>query len=236
MHYSGTPLPYPAEPFQTTRDQQSNREERIHALTQSALELKKKIAAEAERLKQSRKAVPLTRSSPYTVTRTKPPPGVSNQGSNNRVPPTLPGVQSVHRHARLAEEARRDSEAAIKIQAAFRGYRVRKSLQWPLPSGYSLRGSLASARVGDGEEDGSTGVNGITKTSPPHHSVAVQTSSTVAYPPSLKTAGATSSAGAVPPADPARSSKEVGYSYPAGGTGCCWIGPFEAALPVHICL
>ena len=207
-HYSGIPPPHPVEPFQTTRDQQSNREERIHALTQSALELKRKIAAEAERLKRSRKAVPLTRSSPYTASRTKPSPWASNQGSNNRVLPTLPGVQSVHRHARLAEEARREGEAAVRIQAAFRGYRVRKSLQWPLPSGFTLRGSLASGRVGDGEEDGSTGVNGTMKTSPPYHSVAVQTSSSMAYPPSLKATSTTTGASvstAVPPADPARS-------------------------------
>ena len=232
-HYSGIPPPHPAEPLQTTRDQQSDREERIHALTQSALELKKKIAAEAERLKRSRKAVPWTRSSPYTALRTKPSPGVSNQGSNNRVLPTLPGVQSVHRHARLAEEARREGEAAVRIQAAFRGYRVRKSLQWPLPCGYTLGGSLASGRVGDGEEDGSTGMNGLPKTSPPHHSVGVQTS-TMVYPPSLKAASTVSSASSVstppPPAADLAKFREVCLNCLLGVKLC--MGTVEAARTV----
>ena len=62
----------------------------------------------------------------------------------------LPGVGSVHRQARLTEEARRQGEAAAKIQALFRGYRVRCNLATSL------------GRVGDGEEDG-TRTNGVMK-------------------------------------------------------------------------
>ena len=206
--HSGTLPPYPAEPLPTTGDQQTNREERIHALTQSALELKKRIAAEAERLKQSRKAAPdhpsgsLSATSPPRTARTLRTHSyptsshrITTGGHNGGI--SLPGVQSVHRHALLAEKVRREGEAAATIQAAFRGYRVRKSLHWQLPSGRTLGGLLGgSARVGDGEEDGSTGVNGILKTSTPHQSsVAVQTSTTMVYPLTLKSATANSTCG-----------------------------------------
>ena len=178
--YAGTSPPYNTEPIQTTRDQPGNREERIRALTQSALELKKKIAAEAERLKQSRQparsgpsndtsSLPPSHVPPPRTLRNGPPPhGISSRADIGGVPPSfsLPGVQSVHRHAVLAEETRREAEAALRIQATFRGYRVRKSLHWQLPSGRTLGGSLGSARVGDGEEGGSAGmVNGRLKMS-----------------------------------------------------------------------
>lgn len=152
-HHSGTSLPYHEEPLPTTLDKQSSHEERILALTQSALELKRKIAAEAERLKQNHSKTPgnVTSSQPHVPPVNIPP----------RV--TLPGVQSVHRHALLAEEAKREGDAAIKIQAMYRGHYVRKTLQWQLPSGTTLRGSLG--RMGDGEEDVNTGINGVLKTS-----------------------------------------------------------------------
>ena len=178
--YTDTSPPYNTEPIQTTRDQPGNREERIRVLTQSALELKKKIAAEAERLKQSRQPARSGHSNatssltpshafPPRTLRNKPPPhGISSRADIGGVPPSfsLPGVQSVHRHAVLAEETRREAEAALRIQATFRGYSVRKSLHWQLPSGRTLGGSLGSARVGDGEEGGSAGmVNGRLKMS-----------------------------------------------------------------------
>ena len=77
----------------------------------------------------------------------------------------LPGVGNVHEHAQRAERLRRESVAAAKIQAAYRGHRVRKSLRWKLPSGQTLRSSLRkregppTSGVGEGREsrDSSTG-------------------------------------------------------------------------------
>ena len=77
----------------------------------------------------------------------------------------LPGIGNVHEHAQRAERLRRESEAAAKIQAAYRGHRVRKSLRWKLPSGQTLRSSLKKGKgpptsgVGEGREsrDISTG-------------------------------------------------------------------------------
>ena len=54
----------------------------------------------------------------------------------------LPGVRNVHEHALQAERQRREADAATKIQAAYRGHRVRKSMNWMLPSGQTLGASL----------------------------------------------------------------------------------------------
>ena len=170
---SGTSPPPHEEPIQTTVDQQSSHEDRILALTQSALELKKKISAEAQRLKKARSKIPTPIS--ITVTTATPP-------HSSVAPPTIPGVGSVHRQARLAEEARRKGEAATRIQALFRGYKVRRGL-----------GGASLGRVGDGEEE-TVRPNGVLKSpsvplingvlkSPkvdlktPSQSVGVQTSS-----------------------------------------------------------
>ena len=159
---SGTSPSPPEEPNKTTGDQQNSHEDRIFALTQSALELKKRIAAEADRLKKARTAK-MPGHVNITVTTATPPP-------SSTTPPTfelssqldvgqLPGVGSVHRQARLTEEVRRQGEAATQIQALFRGYRVRRSLATSL------------GRVGDGEEDGkrtnsvlNTATNGVLNT------------------------------------------------------------------------
>ncbi len=45
----------------------------------------------------------------------------------------LPGVQNMRTHALMAERAKKEMEAALKIQAAYRGYNVRKSLKWGQP-------------------------------------------------------------------------------------------------------
>ena len=117
----------------------------------------------------------------------------------------------MRRHALLAEEARREGEAASRIQAAFRGYRVRKSLQWQLPSGHTLGASLRNARVGDGEEDGGVGVNGVPKTTASHQSRAVQTSATMVHSPLLQKATTTPSTAVVTTAT-ASTPQQVGQS------------------------
>ena len=61
----------------------------------------------------------------------------------------LPGVHNVHAHALHTEQARRETAAALKIQAAYRGYQVRRSLRWTLPSGRTLG---SARRGGDGGE------------------------------------------------------------------------------------
>lgn len=69
----------------------------------------------------------------------------------------LPGVRNLQRHALEAEQARVESEAARKIQALYRGYCVRRSLKWELPSGGTLGdvvgGVQGARRGGDGVED-----------------------------------------------------------------------------------
>lgn len=137
------------------------REERIQALTVSALQLKERIAMETKRLTEGT----------YDTYRR------SNGQSNNATPPRrhvqkqedneeglthhseLPGIHSVRAHAVLAEQARREDEAALRIQAAYRGYQVRRSLRWRLPSGQTLGGVRRGGDGGESEsEDGGGGV------------------------------------------------------------------------------
>ena len=185
VDHSGTSPPYHAEPLPANGDQQTSRESRILALTQSALDLKKRIAAEAERLKKTHSGPP---SHTNITTGPSPPRRPPADISDVPLPPpmSLPGVQSVHRHALLAEEARKRGEeearrrrmrgeAATTIQAGFRGHQVRRRLGWLLPSGHTLSASLGLGRVGDGEEDTDTGGNGVLKTVTQCQSVAVQT-------------------------------------------------------------
>ena len=195
---SGPSPPPPEEPIRTTESQRTSHEDRIFALTQSALELKKKIAAEAERLKKVRSKTPGHVS--ITVTTATPPPSLTTRPtfdlSAQRDIGSWPGVGNVHRQARLTEEVRRRGEAATQIQAFFRGHRVRRNLATSL------------GRVGDGEEDGirtngvlKTPSNGVLTTAPsgvqktvntsspsvplkpavPSHSVTVQTSTSVLH-------------------------------------------------------
>ena len=177
------------------------REERIQALTASALQLKERIAMETKKLtegaydgyrhklsdnsatpprwQQQRNEEGLTHHTglpgySYSVTRPRWQQRDNEEGlthrtelpghSNSVTPPLnrqqdneeglthrteLPGVHNVHAHALHTEQARRETAAALKIQAAYRGYQVRRSLRWRLPSGRTLG---SARRGGDGGE------------------------------------------------------------------------------------
>ncbi len=135
--------------LRASQGENRSREERIQALTRSALRLKERIAMESRRLTEP--------SQPFeeTARPSSSPPELRARSTYDHAPhdpPTpsvsLPGVQSVHQHALQAERARREAEAAMKIQGAYRGYQVRRSLRWELPSG----GTLGGGRAGDGAE------------------------------------------------------------------------------------
>ncbi len=132
---------------------QRSREERIEALTLSALRLKERIAMESRKLIDSQQP---GQASGEEVTHTQSSSlRAQTQFGDSYTPrsaPTqsvsFPGVHSIHRHALQAEKVRREAEAAMKIQATYRGYQVRKSLRWQLPLG----GTLGGGRAGDGAE------------------------------------------------------------------------------------
>ena len=177
------------------------REERIQALTASALQLKERIAMETKRLTEGaydgyrhklsdNYATPPRSQQPFNeegLTHRTELPGYSYnvtplrwQQQNNEeelthrtelpghsssvTPPLtrqqdneeglthhteLPGVRNIHVHALHTEQARRETAAALKIQAAYRGYQVRQSLRWRLPSGRTFD---SARRGGDGGE------------------------------------------------------------------------------------
>lgn len=125
----------------------------------SALQLKERIAMESRKLTESQRPSQLSGESTHSPS----PPrthAVSAKGHAPRLtsthPPSVPGVHSIHQHALQTERARREAEAALKIQAAYRGFQVRRSLRWQLPLG----GTLGGGRAGDGAEAESDNVGG----------------------------------------------------------------------------
>ena len=125
-------------------------------MTISALKLKERIAMETKRLTEgvyddyrTPNKSPKAYSRPEVMrpSHRHHPPHLAQPPSTD-----LPGVRSIHDHALEAERARREEAAALKIQAAYRGYQVRKSLQWTLPSGRTMGAALKASRVGDGVE------------------------------------------------------------------------------------
>ena len=130
-----------------------SREERIRALTESALRLKERIAMESKRVEEGTFGV-----GPFHTVQQHPsparPPFSNDQGYTPSV--HLPGVRNVHEHALRAEKLRQEAEAATKIQAAYRGHRVRKSLRWRLPSGQTLGASLREGHTHRIDESRST--------------------------------------------------------------------------------
>ena len=139
--------------------EKKSREERIQAIAAAALDLKKKILEQTQKVSESEsrrrygESVSPRWSTNWRSYQTNAPLINDND---------LPGVRDLQEHASQAEKAKRETEAALKIQSAYRGFRVRKSLQWTLPSGGTLGSAIQGTRGGgDGgeeeeEEDSST--------------------------------------------------------------------------------
>ena len=144
-----------------------SREERIRALTESALRLKERIAMESKRVEEGTFGVrPFHHISTFQQHPSPARPPFSNdQGYTPSV--DLPGVRNVHEHALRAEKLRQEAEAAIKIQAAYRGHCVRKSLRWKLPSGKTLGASLREGQTNRGDESRSSSTDTLTPPPPP---------------------------------------------------------------------
>ena len=157
-HPTGTTLPSSVAP--------QSRDERIRALTQSALRLKERIAMESKRFEEGTFGVGATQQK-------QSPPSqrfVSHHGDSQGFAPSadLPGVRNVREHALRAERLRREGEAAAKIQAAYRGYRVRKSLHWKLPSGQTLGASLREGQLGGVDKEKESRSSGSGTLTPPN--------------------------------------------------------------------
>ncbi len=106
-------------------------DERLQVIRASALRLKERIASESKKSLDDScdvsKSAPFMNSSPFSEQ-----PRYHHQANEQGHPPPmdLPGVHNVHEHALLAEREKKEAEAALKIQSAYRGYNVRKSLKW----------------------------------------------------------------------------------------------------------
>ena len=98
------------------------REDRITALTHSALRLKDRIATETRRLEEGLQPQDGSVHHPSTSTGHARPPYQHQVGEMSRGHSgDLPGVQNIREHALQAERQHRESQAATKIQAAYRG-------------------------------------------------------------------------------------------------------------------
>lgn len=139
-----------------------SREERIRALTESALRLKERIAMESRRVEEGAFGVgPFHH---FSTVQQHPLPARSPFSNDQDYTPSvdLPGVRNVREHALRAEKLRQEAEAATKIQAAYRGHRVRKSLCWKLPSGQTLGASLREGHTHRGDKIRSSSADTLT--------------------------------------------------------------------------
>lgn len=117
-------------------------DERLQAIRISALKLKERIAKESKRLCEDL-FIELSPQQSSAPKRTRYHHQVSIQDQTPAV--ELPGIKSIYNHASQTERQRRQSEAAVIIQAAYRGHVVRKSLKWTLPSGRTFSSIIKGA-------------------------------------------------------------------------------------------
>ena len=159
-----------------------SREERIRALTESALRLKERIAMESKRVEEGAFGVrPFHHISTFQQHPSPArPPFCNDQGYSPSV--DLPGVRNVHEHALRAEKLRQEAEAATKIQAAYRGHHVRKSLRWRLPSGKTLGASLREGQTNRGDESRSSSTDTLTPPPAEEHEMEKEISTPVISP------------------------------------------------------
>ena len=144
-----------------------SREERIRALTESALRLKERIAMESKRFEEG--TFGAGPSHHISTSQQRPSPALPTFSNNHGFTPSadLPGVRNVHEHALRAEKLRQETEAATKIQATYRGHCVRKSLHWKLPSGQTLGASLREGHTHGMDEGGESGESSAGTLTPP---------------------------------------------------------------------
>lgn len=139
-HYP--PCPPTSVPSVMYRLPQSDHDDRLQALTQTALKLKERITHEME---QRRGTESIDLGFDHTFHPPKNPSLPPEHASARRnlmvkmvattVSPTgLPGVGNMREHAEVSRKRVEEEAAAAKIQAAFRGYRVRRGM-----GGRSLR-------------------------------------------------------------------------------------------------
>ena len=173
-HYTGTKFTTPPKgallSYSPSPLQGKTREERIEAITNAALALKEKIVEQSRRLEERpghmssmkyRSLDPEEGQSSWSMAQRDGSGGSCRHNSlaghcvaSGFVSQELPGVKGLQEHALQSEKARQENEAAAKIQAVYRGYCVRKSLQWELPTRGTLGEVMQGGRKGgDGVEE-----------------------------------------------------------------------------------
>ena len=151
-------------PYAAVHSPPKTHEERLQAIKASALRLKERIAKESKKAFED--SYSETSFERHDRTRYPPDIPVSERHQTNeqghtptveparyrhqvneqgRTPAELPGVHSMYEHALQTEQLRQQTEAAVKIQAAYRGHSIRKSLKWELPSGRTLNSIIKGA-------------------------------------------------------------------------------------------
>ena len=141
----GTQGPYTAVPSPP-----KTHEERLQAIKMSALRLKERIANESKKAFEDSYSEPSFEKHdraryPSDTPSSEPTRYHHQTNEQGRTPTELPGVRSMYEHALQAEQDRQQTEAAIKIQAAYRGHSVRKSFNWELPTGRTLNSIIKGA-------------------------------------------------------------------------------------------
>ena len=157
-------------PYAPSSRRGRSQEERIEAITAAALDLKEKILIQSKKFADVSAQTSVMDYSPVHSeeiwnSRDEQHPSHADFGhdslpvhvtrvSSGFVSHDLPGVGVLQECATQAERVHEEEEAARKIQAAYRGYSIRKSLRWKLPTGGTLAEVMQGARRGgDGVEE-----------------------------------------------------------------------------------